>query len=132
MNALLLVSVALGGAVGATARFIISYAVAQRVGSLFPWGTLTVNVTGCFLLGLFVEVSQVVSIGPNARALISVGVIGALTTFSTFALETITLLRAREWQPALLNIAMSVVFGLAACVLGIIVARTGVRLLGRR
>ena len=85
------------------------------------------NILGCFMLGAVYEVGEWVSINPNARAMISVGIIGALTTFSTFTLETLNLLRKHEWVPAFLYMMLSIVIGFIACVLGIF----AVRLVGR-
>ena len=114
MNILLISSVAIGGAVGATARFAIS---------LIPFGTLIANILGCFILGAVYEMGEWVAINPNARAMISVGIIGALTTFSTFTLETLNLLRKHEWFPAFLYMMLSIVIGFIACVLGIFTVR---------
>jgi len=83
-----LLAVGAGGAIGAIGRYTIMAAVGHWLGHGFPWGTLVVNVAGSFLLGAFVEVSALVwSPSPELRALIVVGMFGAFTTFSTFALD---------------------------------------------
>ena len=123
MNPLLVLSVALGGAAGATARFAISYAVHLRSVGLFPWGTLIANILGCFLLGAFFQLSELVTINPNVKAMISVGLIGALTTFSTFTLESLNLIKKQEWIPAIVNIGVSLAAGFAACIVGICIVR---------
>ena len=128
MSLLLLSSVALGGAVGATARFAISHFTSLRGATLLPWGTLLANIIGCFLLGALHELSDLIPIGEHTRAMLSVGLIGALTTFSTFTLETINLVRNHEWMPAILNLLVSIVVGFAACVAGIFVIRVITRL----
>jgi fluoride exporter len=127
MNGILVLAVALGGAIGATARYTISHLVSLRGESLFPWGTLIANLLGCFMLGLVYEMSELVALNPNAKAMISVGLIGALTTFSTFTLETINLLRKQQWCPAFLNMMVSILAGFAACVFGIFVIRLAAR-----
>lgn len=83
-------AVAVGGAFGAVARYGVSIWMMQQFGGGFPWGTLAVNLVGCFLLGLldgFVVSGQLVS--AEARLLLGTGFLGALTTFSTFSVETI-------------------------------------------
>jgi CrcB protein len=132
VNALLLIAIAAGGAVGAVGRHVISFFVSQKLGPFFPWGTLVANVLGCFLIGTVFELSERINLGPNARAMISIGLIGALTTFSTFAIETINLIREREWAPALLNISISIVAGLGACALGMLAVRLVTHLHGGR
>lgn len=128
MSPSLLVSVALGGAAGAVGRFLVSYAVAQRLAVVFPWGTLVVNVAGSYLLGALYEVSAVVTLDTNLRAMVTIGFVGAFTTFSTFALETVTLLRDGEWGLVAANVTASLFLGLAACLLGVWTVRLAVRL----
>jgi len=83
-----LLAVGAGGAVGAMGRYAIMAAVGHWFGHGFPWGTLTVNVAGSFLLGAFVELSALVwSPSPELRAFIVIGMFGAFTTFSTFSLD---------------------------------------------
>jgi fluoride exporter len=97
---------ALGG-VGATARFLLDGAVSARAGTAFPWGTLAVNVTGSFALGVV-----------GANVLFGTGLIGAYTTFSTWMLETHRLAEdGRRW-PAVLNVVGSLAVGLPAAWLG--------------
>ena len=110
-----LLSVGFGGALGAMCRFGISYAIAQRSASLFPWGTLAANVAGCFLLGALYEAGSWIAIDPELRFTIAVGFLGALTTFSTFTLETLNLVRDKEWGMAVLNVGANGVIGIAAC-----------------
>ena len=85
--------IGLGGFMGANLRYFIGRAVLDRFGPAFPWGTLLVNVTGALLIGLLFEIlaEQMVD-HPELRLLIMVGFLGGFTTFSTFALETVTLL----------------------------------------
>ena len=97
---------ALGG-VGSIARFLLDGAVSARVASAFPWGTLAVNATGSFALGV---------VGSNA--VVGVGLIGAYTTFSTWMLETHRLAEDGRWRPAVLNVVGSLAVGLGAAWLG--------------
>jgi CrcB protein len=97
---------ALGG-VGAIARFLLDGAVSGRLGGAFPWGTLAVNVSGAFVLGL---------IGPSA--LFGTGLLGAYTTFSTWMLETHRLAEEGRLRLAIINIVGSLALGLPAAALG--------------
>lgn len=110
--------VASGGALGSLGRFWLSGLVASRVGETFPWGTLVVNVTGSFLIGLLAA-----GTGPEGRLLFSpgfrlffmIGVCGGYTTFSSFSLQTLNLLRDGEWLYATGNALLSV----ALCMIGV-------------
>ena len=120
-----IIVVALGGAFGAVTRFLVSSGIYQWLGRDFPYGTLVVNVVGSFLMGLLTEalILQRVSIGIEYRAAILVGFIGALTTFSTFSLETFYLLEQGNIGKALLNIGVSVIACLFAVWLGLVCAK---------
>ncbi len=108
------VAVAVGGGLGALLRFGISRWAAHAIGTGFPWGTLFVNALGAFLIGfLFAWFSQrLLGIGPAARALVLTGVLGALTTFSTFSLETLELLQGGELARAGINVAANLALSL--------------------
>ena len=98
--------IALGGAAGANARFIGATLAATRWGTRFPWGTLLINITGSFLLGLFLAVP---SLGTGAgRALLATGFCGGYTTFSTFAFETVALAEGGARRLAAANALLSV------------------------
>ncbi|CAG0937826.1 partial Putative fluoride ion transporter CrcB, partial [Candidatus Brocadiaceae bacterium] len=120
-----LIVIALGGAFGAVTRFLVSSGIYQWLGRDFPYGTLVVNIVGSFLMGLLTEalILQRISIGIEYRAAILVGFIGALTTFSTFSLETFYLLEQGNINKALLNIGGSVVACLLAVWLGLVFAK---------
>lgn len=107
--------VALGAAVGAPARFLVDLALQRRLGQAFPWGTLTVNVLGSFLLGVFMALP----LPPEALALLGTGFCGALTTYSTFAYETVRLARTGARRHALVSVAAHLVLGIGAAWLGL-------------
>jgi CrcB protein len=121
-----LIAVAVGGACGAVVRFLRSAGLYQWLGRGFPYGTLAVNVIGSFLIGLLTEAlfMQRVTIVLEYRAAILVGFIGAFTTFSTFALETIYLLEQGSLTKAMLNIAASVMGCLVAVWIGLLCGRS--------
>ncbi|MDF0535610.1 fluoride efflux transporter CrcB [Shewanella yunxiaonensis] len=99
--------VALGGATGAVLRNLISLFMIQLFGSSFPFGTLTVNVLGSFLMGVVFALGQLSHVSPEIKALIGVGFLGALTTFSTFSNETLLLMQAGDWLKAFLNVVLN-------------------------
>lgn len=102
----------LGGA-GAAARFLLDGAVAARVGQSFPWGTLTVNVTGSFGLGVLV-----VAVDGDPLRLAGTGLVGAFTTFSTWALESHRLGEDGQLRLGILNFVVSLILGIGAVWLG--------------
>ena len=102
-----LVWVAFGGAGGAVLRYSISIFMLQLFGTSFPFGTLTVNVLGSFLMGVVSALTQLSHISPEIKALLGVGFLGALTTFSTFSNETLMLIQGGEWFKAFLNMALN-------------------------
>lgn len=102
-----LIAVAAGGAIGAVLRFVLSGAAYNRLGADFPYGTLLVNVVGCFLIGFLSRYFEDVVVSPQTRMLILTGGLGAFTTFSTFGLESVNLWREGEWPLALLNVAVT-------------------------
>jgi fluoride exporter len=119
-----LLLVLVGGALGSGARYLAATALAARFGQTFPWGTLAVNVSGSFLIGLIATLAdEAGSIGPNGRLFLIVGVLGGFTTFSSFSLETLRLAEERELGRAALNVAGSLALGFSAAVLGIAVGR---------
>lgn len=116
--------VSLGAIIGANSRYLIGLWAAERFGVSFPYGTMIVNITGCFLIGVFNGLGEMgLAISPNVRLLFTVGFLGAYTTFSSFGFESISLLRVSGFLAASLNITINVVVGLAAVVLGLYVAR---------
>ncbi|MBT1445449.1 fluoride efflux transporter CrcB [Shewanella sp. JM162201] len=110
--------VALGGAVGAVLRYSISILALQLFGAGFPFGTLIVNVAGSFLMGCVYALAELSHIGPQWKALIGVGLLGALTTFSTFSNETLLLMEQGDWLKASLNVLLNLVLCLVMVYLG--------------
>jgi CrcB protein len=109
--------VALGSALGGMARFFVSGVVGRRFGETFPWGTMVVNVSGAFLLGL-----AAAAIGGQANsafwAFIAIGCLGSYTTVSSFSLQTLALAREGDWRRAAGNVVLSLVLCLGAVTLG--------------
>src|SRR5947208_10549037 len=108
--------VMLGGALGTGARFWTSGIVAGRVGEFFPLGTLVVNVTGSFLIGFFAAFTDSEGpflVPPRFRQFFMIGVCGGYTTFSSFTLQTLDLIRGGYWLKAFINNLLSVVYCLA-------------------
>jgi CrcB protein len=123
-HVLQVIAIAGGGAVGALLRYWVSGGIYQWFGRGFPWGTLAVNVVGSFLMGLlFVLFLERSLVSPEWRAAILVGLLGAFTTFSTFSIETLTLLEQADYLKALLNVLVSVVSCILACAGGLLLAR---------
>ncbi len=121
----LLLAVALGGAVGAVARWSSVGLITRWLGTGFPYGILMVNVTGSFLMGVVVE-SLSARAGPSTelRGFLVVGVLGAFTTFSSFALDVRALLERDEIMLAMLYVAASVLVSVLALFAGIAVVRS--------
>jgi len=119
-----LIAVAAGGAVGAASRHLIAQATPMLLGRGLPWGTLVVNVVGSLLIGVsYVPLIERAVANDAWRLAIVVGFIGALTTFSTFALDTLTLLQQGSPVRAGINILANVVICLAAAWAGLVVSR---------
>ena len=105
--------VALAGLVGTLFRYWLSGFVARQYGETFPWGTMVVNLVGCFLAGaVFYLTEERFLISPTIRTIILIGFLGGFTTFSSYGLQTFTLLRDGEFGLATLNVAASNIFGL--------------------
>lgn len=119
-----LVLVGLGGALGALLRFAVSSGVHALLGRGFPYGTLSVNVLGSGLLGVFYVLSvERTGLSTELRAAVMVGLLGAFTTFSTFSLETLGLLEDGAPFKAAANVLLSVVLSVGGCWLGLALAR---------
>jgi fluoride exporter len=113
--------IVLGAALGSTARYYLAQWAAQRFGTVFPYGTLIINITGSFLLGLIYTVllRTSPSYAPLLRAFLGIGLLGGYTTFSSFSYETSQLLLEGNLTGAVINPLLSVVGGILLCILGI-------------
>ncbi len=119
-----LLAIALGGALGAVSRYFSVIAIGNLVGVTFPWGTLTVNVVGSFLMGILVVLFDTLNWVPvNVKLMLTIGFLGSFTTFSTFSMDTLRLFEGGETSQALLYMAASLLLTVAACALGLILAR---------
>jgi CrcB protein len=116
--------ICLGGAVGSGARYLIALETPRVLGSAFPYATLIVNVAGSFLLGAVMHVGLATSLmSPELRLMLTTGIMGGFTTYSTFNYETMEYLRAGAYGLAGLNVASTVLLCLLAGALGLALAR---------
>ena len=119
-----LILIGLGGFAGAISRYLVDGFVSERTAGAFPWGTLVVNLTGSFVLGvLFAMTTERAILPADIRGPVMIGFIGAYTTFSTYMLESWGLLESGSWAPALANLGGSVVLGLVAVAAGLTLGR---------
>ncbi len=113
-----------GAILGANARYWIGDWSAQKWGAAFPFGTVLINMTGSFLIGLFLTLAtERFMIDPRWRLLIAVGFLGAYTTFSTFSFESFSLINRGQWLLGVLNALGSTLVGILAVSLGVLVAK---------
>ena len=119
-----LLLIGLGGFAGAISRYVVDGIVSERTGGAFPWGTLVVNVSGSFLLGLLFAMTAERAILPaEIRGPVMIGFIGAYTTFSTYMLESWGLVESGSYGAAIANLGGSLVVGLVAVAAGLIIGR---------
>ena len=120
-----LLFVAMGGGIGSVVRYLTSLWAAEHLGADFPFGTLIVNVAGCYIIGLFMILATERFLLPNYwRLLVASGFLGGLTTFSSFSFETMKLAQEGAWPSAAVNLAANLITGLLATWLGMVTART--------
>ena len=117
------VMIALGGALGALARYQLSTVIQSRIPVGYPWGTFVVNISGCLVMGIATTLVTERLANPNWRFLVPIGFIGAYTTFSTFELETFRAVGDGAWLIAGSNVAASVLTGYVALWIGVVVAK---------
>jgi fluoride exporter len=118
-------AIALGAIAGALSRYYLGLSIAHLAGTPIPYGTLVINVTGCFVMGFLVTLLPNSSIGshPDIRLMVLTGFLGSYTTFSTYELDSIKLLQQNYLEPALLYWAGSAILGLLGLQLGILSAK---------
>ena len=116
--------IALGGAAGSVLRYLIGGAIQRSSGSGFPIGTMVVNVSGCFLIGILIRQFMNIQLSNDLRALLIVGFCGGFTTFSTFSAETLALVEGGEYARA----GFYVLFSVALCLLGTLAGMTAMQL----
>ena len=122
--------ICLGGAIGTGLRYLTSGLAARWLGAEFPYGTLIVNVVGSFLIGLIQQIGVTTLLVPEAtRLFLTVGIMGGLTTYSSFSYETVRLVEVGAWGQAGVNVLATTALCLVVCFLGIAVGRlvVGVR-----
>ncbi|MFN6568730.1 fluoride efflux transporter CrcB [Dendronalium sp. ChiSLP03b] len=119
------IAISLGAIVGALSRYYLTLWFAQYFGTSFPYGTFFINLSGCLAMGFFatLAVEKVAIISPEIRLMVATGFLGAYTTFSTYGLDTIGLLRSATWLSATTYWAGSAILGIICVQLGIIIAR---------
>ncbi|HZF18372.1 MAG TPA: fluoride efflux transporter CrcB [Burkholderiales bacterium] len=123
-NPQLILAVALGGALGSVARYLVGIGSGKLFGLEFPWGTLIINVAGSFLIGVFAELFALKwDLPQTGRVFLTVGICGGFTTFSTFSLDTYVLIERGELWPAAAYIVGSVVLSIGALVAGLYLIR---------
>lgn len=115
----IIVAIGIGSCIGGISRYLLSQFIQSKFLSAFPYGTMAVNITGCFLIGIVFALSERVSVGIEWRLFLATGVLGGFTTFSTFSNETVGLLRDGQFRDAFFYIACSILIGLLATFTGI-------------
>ena len=116
-----LIQLLVGGAIGTVARYALSVFTYRALGADFPYGTLVVNLTGCFIIGFLAAITEEKFLfGTNIRIFLMIGFCGAFTTFSTFILETANLMKDGETFRALLNVLISVIVGFIVFRIGVL------------
>jgi fluoride exporter len=119
----ILLAVAVGGAIGSVARYLLA-GIIQPAGSSFNWGILAVNVIGAFVMGLIVEASALkYNLAPEMRAFLTVGILGGFTTFSTFSLDSVLLIQRGAYAAAAGYIGGSVILSILALFAGLYLVR---------
>ncbi|UGX91638.1 fluoride efflux transporter CrcB [Bradyrhizobium barranii subsp. barranii] len=119
------IAIVIGSVLGGCARYFVSGAIARRLGETFPWGTMTINITGAFLIGIFGALAThpgSIFAAPNPWLFAVTGFLGCYTTVSSFSLQTLTLARNGEPMHALGNVVFSVGLCLAAVSCGFVLA----------
>ena len=120
---MILIAIAVGGAIGALLRYALSNVAYRVLSAAFPWGTVMVNLSGAFAIGLLSALLDRVIVAPYVRTFLLIGLIGSFTTFSTYMIESVNLLQDQEYGLAALNIVLSTLLGLLLVFAGMIAGR---------
>ena len=116
--------IGVGGFLGANVRYLVGGWAADRFGASFPYGTLLINVSGSFLIGLFLTmITERFVAPPSLRQFFAIGFLGAYTTFSTFSFESLALLQERSYLAAAANMIGSVILSMVAVAIGVVLGR---------
>jgi fluoride exporter len=119
-----LLLIALGGAIGTIVRYVTSLLAFRWFGPEFPYGTIIVNLSGAFLIGLVQELgTEAAVVSDNTRLFLTTGLMGGMTTYSTFSYETVRLMETNAWTQAWANVVVTTTFCLGLCFLGMVVGR---------
>ncbi len=114
-----------GGFIGSALRYIVQVVMEKSLGSTFPWGTFVANILGCFIIGVVFAIAEKGNLmNPEWRIFLAVGFCGGFTTFSAFAYNNLNLLKENSIHYLLLNIGGSLILGILAVYLGIILIRS--------
>ncbi|HNX58998.1 MAG TPA: fluoride efflux transporter CrcB [Spirochaetota bacterium] len=116
-----------GSAAGGLSRYLLSRGISVVSSGVFPVGTMVINLTGCFIIGFLSGVIEYKVVPPNLRLFLQTGFLGGYTTFSTFGLETFSLMKSGEMSLALVNVVVSAVIGVALVFAGYMVSQVILR-----
>ena len=109
----------IGGGTGSVLRYLLTIGITRQAGTSFPWGTLAVNVLGCILIGVFYTMTSRIHVSNEIRLMLTIGLCGGFTTFSTFSNESLQLLKSGLYPTFFTYAAGSVVLGLLGVMLGV-------------
>lgn len=115
----IILAVGLGSFIGGIGRYLVTLFIQNKFLSTFPYGTLGVNIIGCFLIGAIYAISDRINMTAEWRIFLATGIMGGFTTFSTFSNDTVSMLRDAQYWAAFSYIALSIIIGLAATFIGI-------------
>lgn len=114
----IVLAIGIGSFIGGIARYLITVLIQNKIVSSFPYGTLMVNITGCFLIGMVYSLSEKGSMNVDWRLFLATGILGGFTTFSAFSMETVFMLKQGLISSAFLYTGLSIILGFAATMLG--------------
>lgn len=119
-----IILIGIGGLLGSIARYFLSQFIQNKYFSTLPLGTFIVNITGCFIIGVFLAISEKGNVNPEWRSFLTTGFCGGFTTFSTFTYESNVLMQEGEYFYLTLYVSLSVIIGFAATFLGALLTKT--------